>query len=270
MDRGIAESWKWMSTGDDASLAAMRRTFAPHEDLRVRWQVAAAPAAGSELERADRVWPHLPFSEHVRQCLTAAWDHFDVVRLTIDAGRTFPTGLNGVLRGCLVSAAMALWLVGPNDSPVRDQRGLALTDEWYHRRIQYQRNLLELVDGEEARGQAQLVRLTEDRRKASALRTAGTRVQPTDIIDWAAAHQYGKNTALHRQALLEWQRLGGDAHALGWQLLMQDVQWGDGEGGPVEAYITARFANIAEPYLCSWHIFMAALKRFDELGISSL
>ncbi len=165
-----------MST-DDEALAAMTRTFPVHELLRARWRVGDAPRPGSELERADGVWPHLPFSEHARQCLAAAWDHFDLVRLTVEARRTFPTGLNGVLRGGLVASAMALWLLGPDEAGVRDERGLALTDEWYHRRLQYQRGVLAIADDENERGHAQLRRLEEDRQQARALRRTAVQVE---------------------------------------------------------------------------------------------
>lgn len=247
----------------------MTDTFVFHESLRARWLVADAPAEGSELARADSVWPHLPFTEHARQCLVSAWDHFDVVRLAVDARRMFPTGLNGVLRGGLVASAMALWLLGPDDHELRDQRGLALTNEWYYRRIQYQEELLKIVGDEDGRGQAQIDRLKEDQRRSAELRTKNIAVNATTIIGWSAAHRYGKDTGQHQSAVLEWRRLGGDAHALGWQLMMQEVQWGAGGPGPVPALVTGSVSNIAEPYLCAWHMFRAALRRFDELGRSS-
>jgi len=253
-----------MST-DSESLEALRKTFAEHEAHRTRWQIADAPPAGSELARADAVWPRLPYTEHVRQTLTAAWDHFDLVRLTIDAGCTFPTGLNGVLRGGLVASAMALWLVGPEDSKTRDERGLALSDEWYVRRIRYQRDLLKLTQGDRLAGTEQLKLLESDRASANQLRTKATKVQATAIIDWAARHRYGDGTPQQKQALLEWQRLGGDAHALGWQLLLQDVSWGTGTGGPIKARVTASLSNVVAPYLCAWYMYLRALHRFDEL-----
>jgi len=30
--------------------------------------------------------------------------------------------------------------------------------------------------------------------------------------------------------------------------------------------VTGNLLNIAQPYLCAWHIFTTALQRFDELG----
>lgn len=254
---------------DDEALAAMGATFAAHEALRSRWQAAEAPPVGSELERADRIWPHLPYTEHARQTLTAAWDHFDVVRLTIEARRTFPTGLNGVLRGALVASAMAMWLLCPDSHEERVERGLALTDEWYVRRIRYQTDVLQLVEGaERLAGEAQVARLRQDHAEAMQLRRTNLQVQATAIIDWSAGVRYGCGGVAHKQALLEWQRLGGDAHALGWQLLLQNVEWrGDAaQAGLVEAHVTAAFSNVAEPYLCAWHMFTAALGRFDELG----
>lgn len=251
---------------EDEVLRTLEATFTEHESLRVRWQTALAPEATSPLAQADAVWPRLPFTEHVRQSLASAWDHFDVVRLTVEQRRLFPTGVNGVLRGGLVASAMALWLVGPAEASVRDQRGLALTDEWYHRRIQYQKDSLAISAEVNVAGQKQLRMLEEDREAAALLRTNATKIQATDVIRWSASLQYGANTLQQKSALLEWQRLGGDAHALGWQLMTQDTVWGEAASGQAEVQVRGSLSNVAEPYLCAWHMFLSAIKRFDELG----
>jgi len=256
-----------MSQHDEA-LAQITSIFAAHEGLRERWQIATPPRVGSELARADTVWPLLPFTEHARQCLVAAWEHFDVIRLAIDARRLFVTGLNGVLRGALVAASMAYWLLGPDEQNERDQRGLALTDEWYRRRIQYQTGLLSFHEQENELGSSQLERLRDDRRRANELRTGATEVQATAIIDWSAGRLWGPKSRQRKQAGLEWQRLGGDAHALGWQLMTQNVAWGDGQG-LVQARVTASIVEVAHPYICAWLLFQAALDRFDQLGATA-
>jgi hypothetical protein len=254
-------------TSEAEILANISRTFLMLDALRARFRTAEAPPCGSELARADAVWPHYPFTEHARQALASAWDHFCVVRLVIEARRMFPTGVNGVLRGGLVAASLALWLLGPDDPDVRDQRGLAVTDEWYWRRISFQRDYMasrgELA--EDGAASAQLELLERHRVQAGQLRTAATKVQATDIVDWSASHLWGPKSSQRSDALLEWKRLGGDAHALGWQLLLQDVAWGEGDVGPVQAQITGSLANVASPYLYAWSMFDAALRRFDLL-----
>lgn len=253
-------------TSEAEALDSIRRTFLLLEALRFRFRVAEPPPGGSELARADAVWPHSPFTEHARQALASAWDHFCVVRLVVDAGRSFPTGINGVLRGGLVAASLALWLLGPPEPAIRDDRGLALSDEWYRQRIKFQR------DHMASRGELaapshkleQLEGLERDLDQVRQLRTATTKVQATDILRWSAGHAWGPKSSQRDDALLEWQRLGGDAHALGWQLLLQEVEWSEGTG-PVEARITGSLANIARPYVCAWSMFDAALRRFDEL-----
>lgn len=250
----------------------MESTFSQHEALRARWQSAPTPASGSALQRANEVWPRLPFSEHARQALVATWDHLDVIRLVVDARRTFPTGINGVLRGAIVASSLALWLLGPDDADERDERGLALGDEWYARRIRYQHDLLALQPEPDGHGQAQLALLRQDREQLRAVRRSAVEVQATSVIDWACRHRFGKDSPQHKQALLEWQRLGGDAHALGWQLMVQNVAWqGEpGQAGPQEAYVTGSISNVAEPYLCAWHLLTAGIARFDVLGAPEL
>lgn len=246
----------------------MRATFQAHESLRVRWQVAEAPEAGSALACADEAWPRLPFTEHARQALSASWDHLDVIRLVIDAGRTFPTGINGVLRGAIVASALAVWLLGPDNEIDRVERGLAVSDEWYERRIRFQRDMLAMLTESPADGHAQLEMFRDDQTQLKKRRTTRLEVQATSIIDWSAKYAFGKNTPQHKQSLLEWQRLGGDAHALGWQLMTQDVAWEKPPGtlGQQQAHVTGSLSNVSQPYLCAWHMLSVGIRRFDELG----
>lgn len=258
-----------MSPEERAALAAIQSTFVKHESLRQRWRTATPPPAGSELAQADAVWPHLPFTEHARQALVTAWDHFDVVRVTIDARRLFPTGLNGVLRGALVASSLALWLVGPDDPDLRVQRALSVADAWYQQRITYQDDLLAWHGYRDKQGVAQLERFKDDKRDLQKVRTMTPGLRPTGILEWASEHRWGAGSAESKQAMLEWQRLGGDAHALGWQLMMQDITWGQGASGPIEAAVTGNMQNIAQLYMCAWQMFVAALQRFDQLATVS-
>lgn len=249
--------------------AQMTAAFKGLDDLKERFATAAPLAPLSPLALDDRLWPSLPFSEHVRQCLASAVDHFDLVRFTVEARRTFPTGLNGVLRGSLVASAQAYWLVAPIDRDERQQRGLAFGDEWYYRRIQYQESVLVDIAGDErTRSKAQLAMLKSEKADAESLRTKRSELQATGAIEWAAKRVYS-TPGLARATIREWNRLGGDAHALGWQLLVQQTEWEprpDGESGPGAVRISGTLANIFEPYLCAWNIFCAALSRFDELA----
>jgi hypothetical protein len=258
---------------EEQSLNAMTETFPQIDQLRTRFASADEPPCDSALAVADAVWPHLPISEHARQCLASSWDHFDLVRLTVEQRRTFPTGLNGVLRGGLVASSMALWLLGPDDPETRVQRGLALSHEWYHRRIQYQRELASaLPDGaDRQRILAQVTLLESDQSELGRLRTGNVQVNATNIIDWSAAHHFGPTNPLRKHVVLEWRRLGGDAHALGWQLMLQSVEWSTDElgTGPVEARVTGTIQIIAEPYLAAWQMFEHAMARFDQLGSPS-
>lgn len=249
-------------------MAKVRATFVEIDQLKKRFQTAGRLPAASSLAADDAVWPRLPLSEHARQCLASTVDHLDLVRLTIEQQRTFPTGLNGVLRGAIVASALSVWLLGPTEATDRRERGLIFSDEWYRRRIQFQKGYLDDLVDEAARQKSedQIKMLETDREDAAALRTTNSELQATSVIRWAATHVY-KEPKFVRAALSEWNRLGGDAHALGWQLMAQETQWtDDGLGGPQAVHVTASLSNLYEPYLCAWGFVTFGLRRFDELG----
>lgn len=252
---------------EQKALYLVERTFPKVDEYRKRFQTASPPEPGSALAEDDlRGSPHQPLTEFARQSITAAWDHLDLVRLTVEARRLFPTGTNSALRGALVASAQAVWLLGPDDPTVRQQRGLTFAAEWYKRRIQFQSKYLKLLDGAEAeRCEAQLGMLREHEEEAARLRTIREELQPTSAIREAARRVLPPQVQDHAE--LQWIRLGGDAHAIGWQLLLQETTWSTpGEGGLQEAQIGGRMSSLAEPYLAAWHFFEWAVRRFDDLS----
>lgn len=255
-------------TDENDALNKIRSTFDQLEDDRGRWKTAAPPPAGSELADDDRTWPTSPLSSHARQCLVCAWDHFDLVRLTIDQERSFPTATYSVLRGSLLGAAQALWLLAPDDPSVRRERGLATTQEWLGKRIQWQHevtpDLLSIDDA--ARSGKQLKRLDDDLETVKELREQRFTLNATNIVKEAAEQVYSE-ASLVREAVREWRRLGGDAHALGWPLMGQSTSWGvRGPDGLTEANVVADLVSVANAYLLAWTLYRAAIVRLDKLS----
>lgn len=203
----------------------------------------------------------------MRQCLVSAWDHFDLARLTIEQKRTFPTAIYSVLRGALLGAAHARWLLLPDDPARRRERGLAIAQEWYLRRIQWQEAFIPDREGEDlARCTATLRRLKADRQAVTELWTEKFQLNATDIIRESAAATF-KNDSLTREVVREWRRLGGDAHALGWTFMTQRVSWVDpAKEGLSEARVVADLSSVANAFLVGWQIYRDAISRFDELS----
>jgi hypothetical protein len=256
------------SLRSDDTLAKMRSTFAQLEADRTRWKTATPPPAGSPLADDDQSWLTSPLSSHARQCLVCAWDHFDLVRLTIDQKRAFPTATYSVLRGSLLGAAQALWLLSPDDQSVRRERGLATTQEWLSKRIQWQHELTpDLISIDDAaRSGKQLKRLDDDLEAVKELREQKFTLNGTNIVKEAAEYVY-PDASLVREAVREWRRLGGDAHALGWPLMGQSTSWGSrGPDGLTEANVIADLVSVANAYLLAWTLYRAAIARLDELS----
>jgi hypothetical protein len=89
--------------------------------------------------------------------------------------------------GALVASAQALWLLHADDSAVRRERGLTLAQEWYQRRIRYQRDLTPaLSDADQQRSRAQLGMLEQDLAAVKAARISRADLNVTDIIRVAA------------------------------------------------------------------------------------
>lgn len=255
---------------EQQALEAIEATFARVDELRKRFAIAHPPAPGSVFDADDSTMPRMRLSELARTSLAQAWDHFDLVKLIIESRRTFVAATGSVLRGALVASAQSLWLVEPDDALQRRERGLFAAQEWYERRIQYQNEMAPDLDaGQLAQSQKQLEMLAQDLAAVSAARGNSNRIYTTDIIREAARTRFGAEH-LVRGAVGHWRRLGGDAHAVGWQLMVQAVTWwpSPDPDGLSSATVTGTLSNIAEPYLAAWHMFGAAIIRFDALSAS--
>lgn len=256
-----------MPSEHDLALAKMQETFAVVDELRSGWLTRTAPPAGTALALDDETWPSLCLSDLARMSLYSAWDHFDVVKLTFEAQRLFPTGVNGVLRGALVAASQAVWLLGSDEAGVRRERGLMVAEEWYARRIQWQKGMTDMLPTEDQVTSLKQIDLMQSHLdRVRALRTTAEQLQPTAFIQWAARHRFGAGSTQAQMAVQYWRQLGGDAHAIGWQFLLQDVEWQEkADQGLHHAVVTGSISSVAEPYLCAWYLFRQGLERMDAL-----
>lgn len=235
------------------------RLRAPHYSMR-----------GSRLAEDDADWTPLSVSQLAWGCFAAAFDHLDLVRLTIEKHRTFATATYSVLRGGLLGACQAAWLLGPDDADGRRERARIFGNEWYGNRIKWQKGLTPDLSVDDAgRSAAQLNVLEHHQKALAAKRRTKAAFNSTANVEWVGQRYFPDKPALQRSLMSQWRRLGGDAHALGWTLMTQDKVWDTSAtttDGLTPAVVTASLSDIAEGYLACWYVNLVAWRRFDELN----
>lgn len=234
---------------------------------------AGQPGAGSALAVDDQLWPHHPTSQVVWAAMVSASDHLDLVMTIADAieEQTYITAWFSVARGALVAASQALWIVGSEDPNIRQQRALSIGVEHLAQRIGYQREQLKVCSPEQQElSQAQLDEvllpmLEEAKQKVKK----GYRYTDTKVIEQAVRYRFSEDTEnAVVTADLIWRRLGGDAHALGWQLLLGDLEW-EGDNDPEQlgpVYIGADIESFLQAAMWAATFLRVAMDRFQELS----
>lgn len=199
---------------------------ATFDDLAAYGQRLRAPhysAPGSQLAQDDTDWTPLSISQLAWGCFAAAFDHLDLVRLTIEQERTFATATYSVMRGALLGACQAAWLLGPDNAEGRRERARTFGNEWYRNRIKWQEGLTpDLSVDDAARSARQMNELENDQEALAAKRKTKATFNSTANIEWVGKHYFPDKAPLQRSLMSQWRRLGGDAHALGWTLMTQN------------------------------------------------
>lgn len=251
----------------------VQKIEATFDDLAAYGQRLRAPhysAPGSELAQDDIDWTPLSISQLAWGCFAAAFDHLDLVRLTIEQERSFATATYSVMRGALLGACQAAWLLGPDDPEARRERARIFANEWYVNRIKWQEGLTpDLTVDDAARSATQMNHLERDQKALAAKRKTKVKFNSTANIEWVGKHYFPDKAPLQRSLTSQWRRLGGDAHALGWTFMTQNKVWdtlATTADGLTPAVVTASFSDIAEGYLASWYVNLVAWRRFDTLN----
>ncbi len=254
----------------------VQRIEATFKDLGKYGQRLRTPhysAPGSDLAKDDTDWPPLSVSQLAWGCFAAAFDHLDLVRLTIEQKRSYATATYSVMRGALLGACQAAWLLGPDDAECRRERARIFGNEWYVNRIKWQEGLTpDLTVDDAARSATQLNRLETDQKALAAKRSTKAKFNSTANVAWVGKHYFGDKASLQRSLMSQWRRLGGDAHALGWTFMTQSKVWDTTvttADGLTPALVSSSFSDIAEGYLASWYVNLVAWRRFDALNMAN-
>lgn len=248
---------------------AITRILEKTEDLD-RWRLRAhrleIPERGSDLAKDDEIFEWMPISEVARLSLISSGEHLRLALDALNAKQVYPSSHFTVLRGALVGAAQAVWVLAPDEQVTRRERGLMVIAETYAQMRKYY-NFLEgtdLDDKDRAGLADQQQWLAERRRQVAAQKTTGARLNLTEIIASAADITFpdrGSRAALNRL----WREMSSDAHALGWSLF-QRTEFGhaDRRTGIGVGAAGGSPEDIAESFLGSFRVLRRGWSLFDQ------
>ncbi|PPH53734.1 hypothetical protein C5C49_04265 [Rathayibacter sp. AY1E2] len=253
----------------DSERLALARMVETAEDLdrwRLRVQRVEEPERGSELATDDEIFPRAPISQTVRTSLASSGEHLRLALDALNAGSLYPSAHFTVLRGALVGACQAVWILASDERSVRRERGLTVNAEM-HKQMRIYYNFLvgtDIADEERALLQGQRLWLSERTNDVASLRSTKAELDVTKVIGVAADYAFADPASRDAVRRL-WREMSADAHVLGWSLFQRstfgpaDRRTGVGEGkaGGVPEFV-------AQPFLASYRILKRGWSLFDQ------
>lgn len=252
----------------DPYLTAIQATYA---DL-VGWQDRARrmppehPERGSELALDDAVFEWHPISEGVRLSLVASGEHLRLARDAIESGQVYPSAHFTVLRGALVGAAQAVWILAPETGVERQQRGLTLIAEMYKqlRKFDAELSTFSLTPEQRMQLRDQQTWLHEREAQVAATRTSQSSLNQTEFIRWSLEYLFqDEERRLDGRTL--WRQMSADAHVLGWSIFQRA---GVAPTGPT-SHLSVGAAggslkDVAQPFMASYRLLKEGWSLFDR------
>lgn len=261
-----------LSSDERLALQQMHGTFPTLEQWRSRSRSAEKPELGSESAADDRIWPWLPPSEIARQSLSAATQHLNLARTAIEAMDIYPISHFTVIRGALVGASQAVWILAPDIRPERQQRALRVIDEWYRRALQHAAECQSLIDDPNAQleREPEIAHMQARKNEARALwhgtenLSAAEGLNLTNLVVWSAGHVL-RNPLEAAFVKPLWHELSGDAHALGWSVMTRSTTLAERDGGGMAVFKTGGdLMRLRDAFLLSYRILRQGWSLFDR------
>ncbi len=248
------------------ALSQMLNTAVDLDGWRLRAQRIEEPQPGSELAIDDEIFERMAISQLARLSLIAAGEHLRLALDAIKAQQLYPSSHFTVLRGALVGASQAVWILESNDRNVRRERGLTVTTEMYAQMARYYGFLestdLEVSDRERLTDQQ--LWLSERRSDVASIRTTPATLNVTATIGAAADHAFSDKTSRDAARRL-WREMSADAHALGWSLFQRtDFGEADRRTGIGEGKAPGSLEHVAEPFQISYRLLKSGWSLFDR------
>lgn len=248
-------------------LDAIQSTYVDLDRWKARAATTEPPQRGSELAGDDSVFPRHPISEVVRMSLVLSGEHLRLARDAIEAGQLYPSAHFTVLRGALVGAAQAVWVLGPSERIERRERGLTVLTEMHTQMNKHYRRLTKsnLSEKERRELDEQDAWLTTRMDEVAAVRTGKAALNLTNEVIPKALDIVFPDAARRQDGRALWALMSGDAHVLGWSTATRG-QMGpaDRASGLAEGVVGGSFADIAQPFIASHRLLRAGWSLFDR------
>jgi hypothetical protein len=253
----------------ELSLQSIRSTY-PDLDAwqeRGRRTPPEQPQPKSLLFVDDSVYPRHPVSEAARLSLLVSGEHLRMARTSLEAGQVYPSAHFTTLRGALVGAAQAVWILGANQPELRQERGLTLIDEMYRQLQIYYGDLARtaLSADEQAELADQVIWCADRRLQVATVRKTSTKLNQTDVINWSLRHRF--SDAQRRDAGGRmWRQMSADAHVLGWSMFQRgSILNSDPRSGLGVLVTGGDLTHVAEPFVAIHLLLKDGWSLFDRL-----
>jgi len=253
-----------LSQADRAALIQMLETQPDLDRWRLRAQEVEEPESGSDLALDDKIFPHMAISQLARMSLIFSGEHLRLALDALQANQLYPSSHFTVLRGGLAGASQAVWILSPDDSAERRERGLTVLAEMYAQMGKYYDSLAGLSQDEKERLDEQKKWLNVRKAGVTAARTGSAGLNLTDVIR-ASAEATFAGAGQHEAVRRLWREMSADAHALGWSVF-QRSSFGppDRRTGIGQAQAPGSPAHVAEAFLASYRLLKHGWSLFDR------
>lgn len=255
-----------MTEAQRAALTQILDTEADLDRWRLRAHRVEEPEGGSELAIDDQVFPHMAISQLARMSLIPAGEHLRLALDAIRAKQLYPSSHFTVLRGALVGASQAVWILGPEDRDERRERGLTVLTEMYEQMERYYRFLdgTHLQANDRARLHDQQLWLSQRTGQVASIRKTRASLNLTGVIGLAADHAF-PDTRSREAVRRMWREMSADAHVLGWSLLQRTTfDQADRRTGVGEGKAPGDPEHVAEAFVASYRLLRRGWSLFDR------
>lgn len=217
------------------ALQRIEDTFSDLDLWDRRTSAGFVPQPGSVLALDDEDWKPWRLSQLAFGGLAAAQDHLEAIRVHIEARRLFPLATDTLLRGALLGAAQAVWLLAPDDRAERLDFARCAAAEMHKRHREWLTDLRKIPAEPHEGTETVYAHVMEREDELMAKRAAvgqSRKFEATNIIERAADTVFGPATVTEARTV--WRSLSGAAHGLAWPLLgrtgTEQTSAADGQG----------------------------------------
>lgn len=250
----------------ETALQAIRDTYPDLEGWQARAKRPEQPEPRSQLATDDARFRWHPISETARLSLVLAGEHLRLAATAIEARQVYPSAHFTVIRGALMGASQAVWMLAPDEAAERQERGLIVIGEMYQELQKFYNEVgADQLGDEEQRDLHRQIQWCRERiGQVAALRRSGAKLNQTEIIKWAVQHRF-REPKRRTAVKLFWRQMSADAHVLGWGLFQRSspprpVR----QSGIGLAEASGSLEHVAEPFVAAHLLLKEGWSLFDR------